>query len=103
MWVGCISCFIYLLLEETVLIMSPVYVYILGASYLVTPLLGAGVHAGIEVGVVEDDGVRIKQSPNCRAAAVGQDAAEHLPVPVELLHCLLQGNRKPSEQTGKRK
>lgn len=66
--------------------------YILGTSYFVTPLLGAGVHAGIEVCVVEDDGVCIKQRPNCRAAAVGQDAAEHLPVPVKFLHILLQGH-----------
>lgn len=70
----------------------PVYVYILGTSYFVTPLLGAGVHAGIKVCVVEDDGVCIKHSSNCRAAAVGQDAAEHLPVPVKLLHILLQGH-----------
>lgn len=67
--------------------------YILGTPYFVTPLLGAGVHAGIQVGVVEDDGVCIKHSSNCRAAAVGQDAAEHLPVSVELLHVLLQGHK----------
>ena len=75
--------------------------YVLGTAYFVTPLLGVGVHAGIEVCVVEDDGVCIKHSPNCRAAAVGQDAAEHLPVPVELLHILLQGhNTKHIDHTG---
>lgn len=63
--------------------------YILGTAYFVTPLLGAGIHAGIEVCVVEDDGVCIKHSPNCRAAAVGQDAAEHLPVPVKPFDVLL--------------
>lgn len=66
--------------------------YILGTSYFVTPLLGAGIHAGIKVCVVEDDGVCIKHSSNCRAAAIGQDAAEHLSVPVKLLHILLQGH-----------
>lgn len=67
--------------------------YILGTSNFVTPLLGVGVHAGIEVCVIKNDGVCIKNSPNCRAAAVGQDAAEHLPVPVKLLHILLQGHK----------
>lgn len=66
--------------------------YILGTSYFVTPLLGAGIHAGIEVCVVENYGVCIKQSSNSRAAAVGQNAAEHLLVPVKLLHTLLQGH-----------
>lgn len=66
--------------------------YIFGTSYFVTPLLSASVHAGIEVCVVEDDRVCIKHRPDCRAASVGQDAAEHLPVPVKLLHALLQGN-----------
>lgn len=51
--------------------MSPVYVDILGAAYFVTPFLGAGVHAGIEVCVVEDDGVRVANVSNGRAAAVG--------------------------------
>ncbi len=72
------------------LIMSPVYVDVLGTSYLVTPLLGAGVHAGIEVCVVEDDGIGIEHSPDCRAAAVCQDTAEQLPVSVKPLHALLQ-------------
>lgn len=77
--------------------------YILGTSYFVTPLLGAGVHAGIEVCVVEDDGVCIKHSPNRRAAAVGQDGAEHLPVPVKLLHILLkEQNTKHINRLGRR-
>lgn len=84
--------------EISVLMVSPVYVDVLGASYLVTPLLGAGVHAGVEVRVVEDDGVGVKHRPDCRAAAVGEDAAEHLPVPVELLHVLLQ-RRSNNKQT----
>lgn len=73
---------------------------IFGSSYFVTPLLSASVHAGIEVCVVKDDGVCIKHSPNCRAASIGQDAAEHLPVPVKFLHALLQGNKhRPFEAT----
>lgn len=75
------------------LIISPVYVYILGTSYFVTPLLSAGVHAGIEVCVVENNGVCIKHSSDSRAAAVGQNAAEHLFVPVKLLHTFLQGHK----------
>lgn len=69
--------------------MSPVYVDVLGAAYFVTPLLGAGIYAGIEVRVVEDDGVRVAYVSNGGAAAVGQDAAEHLLVPVEPLYRLL--------------
>lgn len=75
------------------LTISPVYVYIFGTSYFVTPLLSAGVHAGIEVCVVENNGVCIKHSSDSRAAAVGQNAAEHLFVPVKLLHTLLQGHK----------
>lgn len=70
---------------------------ILGTPYFVAPLLGACVHAGIEVCVVEDDGVCVKHSPNCRTAAVGEDAAEHLPVPVELLHIFLQARNEWTE------
>lgn len=81
---------------------SPVYVYILRTPYFVTPLLGAGVHAGIEVCVVENDGVCVKHSSNCRAAAVGQDAAEHLPVPVELLHIFLQHTSRVGEMLWKK-
>lgn len=72
--------------------------YILGTSYFVTPLLGASIHAGIEVCIVENDGVRITHSSNGRAAAVGQDAAEHLLVPVKPLYTLLQGH-KPHTST----
>lgn len=73
------------------LIISPVYVYILGTSYFVTPLLGADVHARIEICVIENYGICIKHSSNSWAAVVGQDAAEHLLVPVKLLQTLLQG------------
>lgn len=69
--------------------------YILGTPNFVTPLLGASIHAGIEVCVVEDDGVCIKHSPNSRAAVVGEDTAEYLPVSVKQFHILLEGhNRK---------
>lgn len=76
---------------------------ILGASDLVAPLLCLGVHAGVEVGVVEDDGVCVEHGPHGRAAAVGQDAAEHLPVPVEPLHTLLMGqDMKATVRVGQR-
>lgn len=74
---------------------------VLGSSDLVAPLLGAGVHAGVEVCVVEYNGVCVEHGPHGRAAAVGQDAAEHLSVPVEGLHMLLMGGRyreKPRER-----
>lgn len=63
---------------------------VLGSPDFVTPLLGASVHGWVEVCVIEDDGVCVDHGPNCRAAAVGQDAAEHLPAPVKLLHVFLQ-------------
>lgn len=66
--------------------------YVLGAAYFLTPLLGAGVYAGIEVRVVEDDGVGVAHVSDGRAAAVGQDAAEHLLVPVEPLYRRLWGH-----------
>ena len=68
---------------------SPVYVHVLGTSDLVAPLLGTGIHAGVKVRIVEDDGVGIEHGPHGRAAAVGEDAAEHLAAPVEALHALL--------------
>ncbi|KAK0141886.1 Transposable element Tcb2 transposase [Merluccius polli] len=74
---------------------SPVYVHVLGTSDLVAPLLGTGIHAGVKVRIVEDDGVGIEHGPHGRAAAVGEDAAEHLAAPVEALHALLM--RQPGE------
>lgn len=62
---------------------------VFGATDLVAPLLGADVHAGVQVVVVEHHGVGVQDGPHGRAAAVGQDGAEHLPVPVEALHLLL--------------
>lgn len=64
--------------------------HVFGASDLVAPLLGAGVNAGVQVRVVEDDGVCVEHGPHGGAAVVGEDAAEHLAVPVEAPHALLR-------------
>lgn len=81
---------------------TPVYVYILRTANLVAPLLSVGVDAGVEVCVVQDDGVGVIHWSDGGATAVGQDGAEHLPVPVELVDAILQGNKadtinKPSQ------
>jgi len=65
-------------------------VHVFGASDLVAPFLGAGVNAGVQVRVVEDDGVCVEHGPHGGAAVVGEDAAEHLAAPVEALHALLR-------------
>ena len=74
--------------------------HVLGAADLVAPLLGAGVHAGVQVGVVEDDGVGVEHGPHGGAAAVGEDAAEHLAVPVEALQALLKRDNVEEEESG---
>lgn len=70
-------------------IISPVYVDVLGTADFVTPFLCTYIHAGIEIGVIENDCVCIKYSSNGRAASVAQDTAKHFPVPVKFLHTLL--------------
>lgn len=72
---------------------TPVYVYILRPADFVAPLLSVGVDAGVEVCVIQDDRVGVKHWSDGGAAAVGQDAAEHLPVPVESVDAILQGNK----------
>lgn len=67
--------------------------YILGPADFVAPLLSVGVNAGVEVRVIQDDRVGIKHWSDGGAAAVGQDAAEHFPVPVESVDAILRGNK----------
>lgn len=70
---------------------TPVYVNILRAADFVAPLLSVGVDAGVEVRVIQDDRVGVKHRSDGGAAAVGQDAAEQLPVPVESVDAVLRG------------
>lgn len=50
------------------------------------------IDTGVKVCVVEDDRVGVKHWSDGRAAAVGQDAAEYLPVPVKSVYTVLQKN-----------
>lgn len=63
---------------------------VFGASDSVTPLLRAGVHAGVEIRVVEHDRVRVEHVAHGRAATVGQDGTEEPPVAVKRLHLILK-------------
>lgn len=64
---------------------------VFGASDFVAPLLRTGVHAGVEIRVIEHNRVSVKHVAHGRAATIGQDGAEKLSVTVERLHLILRG------------
>lgn len=68
---------------------SPVYVHVLAPPYPVTPLLGLGVHHGVEVVIIEDHRIRFHQAYTCGAAVCGEEGAEDAPVSVETPHQFL--------------
>lgn len=68
---------------------TPVDMDVFGASDFVAPLLRTGVHGGVEIRVVEHDRVRVKHVAHGRAATIGQDGTEELPVAVERLYLIL--------------
>jgi len=57
----------------------------------VAPVLGLGVHGGVPVAVVEDDGVGARQVDADATAAGREDEAEDALVGVETFHQGLQG------------
>lgn len=77
---------------------APVYVDVFGASDFVAPLLRTGVHAGVEIRVVEHDRVRVEHVADCRAATIGQDGTEEPSVAVERLDLILRGRGKSKER-----
>lgn len=70
---------------------TPVDVDVFGTSNFVAPLLRAGIHARVEIGVIEHNRVRIEHMAQGRAATIGQDGTEELSVAVERLHLILRG------------
>lgn len=71
-----------------------------GLADAVAPVLGLGVHGGVPVAVVEDDGVGTRQVDADAAAAGREDEAEDALVGVETLHQGLQGAARHRPDAG---
>lgn len=67
---------------------------VFGSSDFVAPLLRTGIHAGVEIRVVEHNRVCVKHVAHSRAATIGQDGTEELSVAVECLYLILMEQGK---------